>query len=144
MVSSEISGLKLKFLVYINIHIMPETVASLKEQNDALKAEIDSLQKNFDKLQNMFESYKVPAKRDYTVGQYDSYETSLQFLSSKYDSLSSSEAEVKSELNKLRTRLAEISSKADRVGDALDQVHDYSYLYNIKIVGLPERESEVI
>ena len=46
---------------------MPETVASLKKQNDALKAEIDSLQKNFEKLQNMFESYKEPAKRDYTV-----------------------------------------------------------------------------
>ena len=60
-------------------------VASLKKQNDALKAEIDSLQKNFDKLQNMFKSYKEPAKRDYTAAptkaQYDSFETSLQFLS---------------------------------------------------------------
>ena len=91
---------------------MPETVASLKKQNDALKAEIDSLLKNFDKLQNMFESYKEPAKRDYIVAptkaQYDSFETRLPFLSSKYDSLSSSEAEIKSEMNKLRTRLAEI------------------------------------
>ena len=124
---------------------MPETVASLKKQNDALKAEIDSLQKNFDKLQNMFESYKEPAKRDYTAAptkaQYDSFETSLQFLSSKYDSLSSSKAEIKSEMNKLRTRLGEISSKVDSVGDALDQVQDYSYQYNIKIVGLPERSN---
>ena len=76
----------------------------------------------------MFETYKDPAKPDYTVAptkaQYDSFETSLQFLSSKYDSSSSSEAEIKSELNKLRTKLAEISSKAVSAGDALDQVQD--------------------
>ena len=101
----------------------------------------------------MFESYKEPAKRDYTAvptkAQYDSFETSLQFLSSKYDSLSSSEAEIKSEMNNLRTRLAEISSKVDSVGDAQDysqvhsicQVQDYSYQYNIKIVSLPERSN---
>ena len=93
----------------------------------------------------MFESYKEPAKRDYTVAptkaHYDSFETSLQFLSSKYYSLSSSEAEIKSEMNKLRTRLAEILSKVDSVGDALDQVQDYSYQYNIKTVGLPERSN---
>ena len=93
----------------------------------------------------MFGSYKEPAKRDYTAvptkAQYDSFETSLQFLSSKYDSLSSSEAEIKSEMNNLRTRLAEISSKVDSVGDTLDQVQDYSYQYNIKIASLPERSN---
>ena len=65
----------------------------------------------------------------------------VQFSSSKYNSLSASEAEIKSELNKLRTRLVEISSKVDSVGNAIDQVQDYSYQYNIKIVGLPERSN---
>ena len=44
-------------------------------------------------------------------------------------------------MNNLRTRLAEILSKVDSVGDALDQVQDYSYQYNIKIVSLPERSN---
>jgi chromosome segregation ATPase len=125
---------------------MPDTIISLKKQNDALKAEIDSLQRNFNKLQDMFESYKEPVKRNHedtsSKAQYESFETSLQFLSDKYDSLSNFEAKMTSEMNRLSARIAEISSKVDNVGDALDQAQEYSYQYNIKIVGLPEQNDK--
>ena len=44
----------------------------------------------------------------------------------------------------MNSRLTEIATKVNNVGDALEQIQQYSYQYNIKIVGLPqhdERES---
>jgi hypothetical protein len=46
---------------------------------------------------------------------------------------------MKKEMNKLSSRLAEIAIKVDHVGNALEQLQEYSYYYNIKILGLSER-----
>ena len=71
--------------------------------------------------------------------QIHTLQTSLQFLSDKYDSESTSKTEMKKEMNKLSSRLAEIAIKVDHVGDALEQLQEYSYQCNIKILGLSER-----
>jgi chaperonin cofactor prefoldin len=39
---------------------MPETITSIKKENDALKRQIESLQKDFSKLQIMIESKESP------------------------------------------------------------------------------------
>ena len=71
--------------------------------------------------------------------QIHTFQTSLQFLSDKYDSESTSKAEMKKEMNKLSSRLSEIAIKVNHIGDALEQLQEYSYQYNIKILGLSER-----
>jgi chromosome segregation ATPase len=121
---------------------MPDTIASLKKENDALKQEIESLKTNFGKLQEMMERHEEPVKQDdpskILQTQIHTLQTSLQFLSDKYDSESTSKAEMKKEMNKLSSRLAEIAIKVDHVGDVLEQLQEYSYQY-IKILGLSER-----
>ena len=42
------------------------------------------------------------------------------------------------ELKRLSTWLAEISTRADEIGKAIDGMHECSYQYNVKIVGMPE------
>ena len=98
---------------------MPDTIASLKKENDALKQEIESLKTNFGKLQEMMERHEEPVKQDdpskILQTQIHTLQTSLQFLSDKYDSESTSKAEMKKEMNKLSSRLAEIAIKVDHV-----------------------------
>jgi chromosome segregation ATPase len=122
---------------------MPDTITSLKKENDALKREIESLKTNFGKLQEMMERHEEPLKQDdpskILQTQIHTLQTSLQFLSDKYDTESTSKAEMRKEMNKLSSRLAEIAIKVDHVGDALEQLQEYSYQYNIKILGLSER-----
>ena len=50
-----------------------------------------------------------------------------------------------SKLNQLKAlsrRLNELSVEATRVGNAIDEVEEYSYQFNVKIIGLPEKRSE--
>ena len=42
------------------------------------------------------------------------------------------------ELKRLSTWLAEISTRVNEIGKAIDSMCEYSYQYNVKIVGMPE------
>jgi ABC-type uncharacterized transport system involved in gliding motility auxiliary subunit len=70
-----------------------------------------------------------------------SFQTSLDFVSSEYDALNAFQTEAKNEFKKLNSRLTEIATKVNDVGDVLEQIQQYSYQYNIKIiVGLPQQD----
>ena len=71
-----------------------------------------------------------------------STETALQFYSDAHDQPLTSQADVSKELNRLSTWLAEISTRVDEIGKAIDSMYEYSYQYNIKIVGMPELNEE--
>ena len=66
---------------------------------------------------------------------------SLQFLSDEYDDLSASNSGVVDQLKAL-SRLNKLSAEVTRVGNAIDEVEEYSYQFNVKIIGLPEKSSE--
>lgn len=122
---------------------MPETITSIKKENDALKRQIEILQKDFSKLQTMIESKELPKQDGVSKeaqAQLHSFQTSLEFVSNEYDTLNAFQTEAKNELKKLNSRLTEIATKVNDVGDALEQMHQYSYQYNIKIVGLSQQD----
>ncbi|XP_028412929.1 uncharacterized protein LOC114535804 [Dendronephthya gigantea] len=123
---------------------MPDTITSLKKENDALKLQINSLQHDFAKLRNMIEKQKEALKQDEasttTRVQITEFQNSLEFLSAKYDTLSTEEGAAKRDLQKLNSRLLDRIEKVDRIDDALEQLCQYSYQYNVKIVGIPQQE----
>jgi len=49
---------------------------------------------------------------------------------------------AEAELKRLSARLAQVSAKVDELGKAIDTIEEYSYQYNIKIVGVPELNSQ--
>ena len=69
---------------------------------------------------------------------------SLQYLSDEYDDLSASNYGVVDQLKALSRRLNKLSADHEtaRVGNAIDEVEEYSYQFNVKIIGLPEKSSE--
>ena len=46
------------------------------------------------------------------------------------------------QLKALSRRLNKLSAEVTRVGNAIDEVEEYSYQFNVKIIGLPEKSSE--
>ena len=46
------------------------------------------------------------------------------------------------QLKALSRGLNELSVEATRVGNAIDEVEEYSYQFNVKIIDLPEKRSE--
>ena len=67
---------------------------------------------------------------------------SLQYLSDEYDDLSASNSGVVDQLKALSRRLNKLSAEFTRVGNAIDEVEEYSYQFSVKIIGLPEKISE--
>ena len=45
-------------------------------------------------------------------------------------------------LKQLWSRLNLLSSRVGKIGDSIEQLHRYSFQYNIKIIGLPESETQ--
>ena len=59
-------------------------------------------------------------------------------MSQKYDDLHRFRAEAKDELHRLGTQLTQVQSKLDRISNAIDQLEDYSYQFNVKLIRVPE------
>ena len=65
--------------------------------------------------------------------------TTLQFYGKSYDDLRS---EADKNLQQLWSHLKALTSRVDEVGNVIDEIQRCSYLYNVKIVGLPEIDSQ--
>ena len=127
------------FLIVNNI--MPESVAVLKKENQALKAQVESLSQVMQKLQEKFDQMQpIPSSGQVKVDPSAIRENtkSLEFLSKRYDELIPFQANATAELKQARSRLDELIAKIDAIGHAINEIEEYSYKFNLKVVRLPE------
>lgn len=66
-------------------------------------------------------------------------EYTLSYLSKEYHDLKDFRIAVKKELQRIGKCVSELAVKIDNVAKAIDEFQAYSYRYNIKIVGVPEK-----
>jgi len=66
----------------------------------------------------------------------------LQFLSDEYDDPSAANSDVLIQLEQITSCLLDLSNEVERVSNAIEEAEDYSYQYNVKMIGLPESASE--
>ena len=71
---------------------------------------------------------------------YEETVHSLEFLSKEYDELHRFRTKAKDELQRLlvSTKLTELKVKVDAISNAIDELQEYSFQYNVKIVRVPE------
>ena len=127
--------------VKLNLSNMSQpTVKSLKKENDQLKNKMESLIKDFRRLEAGLEeqeSAMLKSKDRSTSPDTDTIK-SLEFMSEEYDELNNFRATAKRELLSLNTRLSELKSSVDTISNAIDDLQQYSYSYNVKLFGIPE------
>ena len=128
-------------LILFVSNIMPESVVVLKKENQALKAQVESLSQAMQKLQEKFDQMQpIPSAGLVNADSSTIRENtkSLQFLSKGYDELIQFQAKATAELKQARSRLDELIVKIDAIGQTVDEIEEYSYKFNLKVVGLPE------
>ena len=113
---------------------MPENNATLKKKNQELTEQVNALSEEIRKLEEHIAEHT--SSPDRSAAQ--STEMVLQFYSDAHDQSQTFQADVSKELKRLSTWLSEISTRVDEIGKAIDSMCEYSYQYNVKIVGLPE------
>ena len=113
---------------------MPENNATLKKKNQELREQVNALSQEIRKLKEHITEHTSSPERSAA----QSTETVLQFYSDAHDQSQTFQADVSKELKRLSTWLSEISTRVDEIGKAIHSMCEYSYQYNVKIVGLPE------
>ena len=122
-----------------------ESVTLLKQENQALKEQIDALFKEVKSLKDKCQTEgTTQASGDNSSNKASNAESkrSLQFLSNKYDDLTAANSDVSVQLKQITHRLQDLSNQVERVSNTIDEAEDYSYQYNVKIIGLPESANE--
>ena len=118
--------------------MVKETVQSLKAENDKLKEKVDTI---FGELQQLKESLKQqrPGSHDASNGdEAGATAKSLDFLSKEYDVLVKFRKQAEERISAMEKSLAVISSRVNNLASAIEQAQEYSYSYNVKLVGVPE------
>ena len=62
----------------------------------------------------------------------------MEYISDQYDELVSFKNNTLKVLKDMKSQLGNIESKCDKISEAVDQMEEYSYQFNIKIVGMPQ------
>ena len=89
------------------------------------------------KLQEVSSNRTTLTKSNCTTPHKET-EKSLEYLSNEYDDQKRLSLSTKQQISRLSTRLTEIATKVDSLSIAIDQAQQYSYAYNIKLMGVPE------
>ena len=130
---------------------MPTTSASsLKKTNQELKAQINVLFGEIENLKSQLgvngddESTAAAAAAAATTTTTAAEQTVKDHRSptNEHSDFQSVQTRAEAELKRLSTCLAQVSAKVDEVGKVIDTFEEYSYQYNIKIVGVPELNSQ--
>lgn len=122
-----------------------ESVTSLKQENQALKEQLDALFKEVKSLKDKCKTKGTThATGDNSSNKATNAESerSLQFLSDEYDDLTGANSDVLVQLKQITRHLQDLSNQVEHVSNAIDEAEDYSYHYNVKIIGLPASASE--
>ena len=117
---------------------MPESVANLKRENNALKAQLSTMADEIAKLKETIQQHSNGAVSPAS----EEGARSVEFLSKEYDDFNRFRAEAKKDLQRLSAKLTELKIRIDAIGNAVDEFQEYCFLYNVKIVGVPETPNE--
>ena len=131
---------------------MPATVKSLKKENDQLREQINVLTKEFKNLEQTLQgeamttddgrqatsTEKPPSNLQATSAET---QRNLEFYSNSYDDLNRFRMNAVEELKRLGSRLNDFTAQVEEIANAIKETQRYSYQYNVKIIGIPERDS---
>ena len=112
---------------------MPESIANLKRENNDLKSKVSTLTEEISRLKDLFQQQSSSAAPSAKEKSH-----SLEFLSKEYDDFLLFKTTANKELQRLSSQLSEVKARMDAIANAIDEFQEYSFQYNVKIVGVPE------
>ncbi|CAB4042716.1 Hypothetical predicted protein [Paramuricea clavata] len=123
----------------------------LKEENELLRSEIEGLKNQLYKISEDLKTQQATAaskpsrtaeakQAKDTVERTNSEERAeaVVFMSKQYDDLEVFRKQATQDIRQITKKLDSISKKCDEITEAIELAEQYSYQYNIKIMGVPQ------
>ncbi|XP_068717170.1 uncharacterized protein [Montipora capricornis] len=117
--------------------MVKEMVQSLKAENEKLKKRVEDV---FGELKQLQDLFKTRGDDSHVESSSEAAEQmkSLEYLSKEYDDLVRFRKQVGDKLNAIEKTLSDLLTKVNELSSAIDLAQEYSYSYNVKLVGVPE------
>ena len=116
---------------------MPESIANRRKENIDLKSKVSTLREEISRLKDLIQQQSSSAAPSAKEKSH-----SLEFLSKEYDDFLLFKTIAHKELQRLSSQLSEVKTRVDAIANAIDEFQEYSFQYNVKIVGVPEMCSD--
>ena len=103
-------------------HIMPESIANLRRENNDLKSKVSTLTEEISRLKDL-----IQQQSSSTAPSAEETSHSLDFLSKEYDDLLRFKTTASKELQRLSSQLSEVTARVDAIANAIDEFQEYSF-----------------
>ena len=117
-----------------------DKLSKLRKENEDLRRE---LLETKDVVQRLTEEVHESTRNLEHHADDKARERSVEFIGDQYDQIEEFRIKAIEEIKIINERLGSITARCNQIAAAVDELMDYSYQYNIKIIGIPlksERE----
>ena len=111
---------------------MPESIETSKREINDLKPKVSTLTEEISRPKDLFQQQRNSATLSAKEKSH-----SLEFLSKEYDDFLCFKTTVNKELQQLSSQLSEVKARVDAIANTINEFQEYSFQYNVKIVGVP-------
>ena len=113
-------------------------ITNLRKENEELTMELKQAKESLKQLSENVSRNNQSREQDGACSVMRETEKSVEFLSDQYDLLNAFRNKAEKKLKEISEWLDNITYRCQAISDAIDDIVDYSYQYNMKIVGVPE------
>lgn len=110
---------------------------ALKKENEDLKLLCKRMEAQIAKLTERIDN-ELDSRSHYSQAEPSVKPRDIQFLSDEYEDLKTFRNQAKADLVEIRGNLSFLIERVKRSEAAIDAIEQYSYQYNVKIVGIPQ------
>ena len=115
----------------------------VRKENDKLKGELSKITNELGSLREQFKKIEQPHETsDDTLQELREANKSLSYLSEDYDSFQTFRQDAKKQIDRLDKWIESLSAKVDEIAGVIQELQDYSFQYNVKIIGLPHHQTK--
>ena len=115
----------------------------VRKENDKLKGELSKITNELGSLREQFKKIEQPRETsDDTLQELREANKSLSYLSEDYDSFQTFRQDAKKQIDRLDKWIESLSAKVDEIAGVIQELQDYSFQYNVKIIGLPHHQTK--
>ena len=113
-----------------------DQTSKLRKENERLKSELEEMKEQVKVLSDkIHESTRSPLSHTSVTEAEAS--SSLEFIGKQYDEMEAFKHQALRDINAITIKLGKMEAKCDEINACIQEIQDYSYQNNVKIVGMP-------
>lgn len=121
---------------------MVKSSSNLQKEHDKLKKQVQDTTKELEDLRSKVQSAGIMASSSTGMeqGSPQDLDKSIKFLSEEYDDLKAFQTAFEKDYKRISSKLEAIEESILKIDEAIEEIHRYSYQYNLKILGVKQEK----